>query len=279
MSFRGSLLVAAMLFAAVIAPGASGQGVSFTKPGWPRVRGPFSFADYLMNTNAIARSGGIYQLRKNTLDVFTPRFTIESYDASAVTVPGMKPDLGFFSYALGSQLYEDAAALAFASNLYSPSDTLDYLQGLVSYDIHDFSRAAGCFSRIPSTSEFYPQASAFLDAWSSTPELKDYKRKSALLAGTMSAVIPGSGKIYAGDLRSGVSTLVVVGALGAMMAEAAHRYGWKDWRTISLTSVFGVFYIGNIYGSAVSVSVIKNAYEDAQKASVLFDLHIPLHQF
>ena len=37
--------------------------------------------------------------------------------------------------------------------------------------------------------------------------------------------------------------------------------------------------IGNIYGSALSVSVIKNSYQNAQKATLLFDLRIPLHQF
>ncbi|MCR5018281.1 MAG: hypothetical protein K6A64_05740 [Bacteroidales bacterium] len=277
MRIRGSLVVAALIFAAVSAPRASGQGVSFSKPGWPAVHGPFSWADYVMNTNTISRSGGIYQLRKNTLDVFTPTFSIERFDASGLDARPLNTD--FFSYALGSQMYEDAARLLFADGLYSPSDTLDYLQGVVSYDIHDFSRAAECFARIPEGSPYYSQASGFLDVWTSTPVLTDFKRKSPLLAASMSAVIPGSGKIYAGDLRSGVSTFLVVGALGAMMAESAHKLGWQDWRTIALTSVFGVFYIGNIYGSAVSVSVIKSTYEDAQKAGLLFDLHIPLHQF
>ena len=95
----------------------------------------------------------------------------------------------------------------------------------------------------------------------------------------MSAVVPGTGKIYAGDLRSGVSTFLIVGALGGMAAESWARYGLEDWRTIALSSIFGLFYIGNIYGSALSVSVIKDTYADAQKATLLFILNIPLHQF
>ena len=95
----------------------------------------------------------------------------------------------------------------------------------------------------------------------------------------MSAIIPGSGKIYAGDLRSGVSSFLVVGALGLMAAESWKKLGGKDWRTITLTSVFGLFYTANIYGSALSVSIIKQTYEDAQKATLLFDLRIPLHEF
>ena len=103
-------------------------------------------------------------------------------------------------------------------------------------------------------------------------------KKSPFLAGAMSAVIPGSGKIYAGDLRSGVSTFLIVGALGGMAAESWIKLGGGDWRTIALSSVFGLFYIGNIYGSALSVSLIQNANKDAEKATLLFDLRIPLHR-
>lgn len=275
MSIRGSLVVAVFFFAVVSAPVASGQGVSYSKAGWPAVRGPFSWADNVMNTCSIARSGGFYQLRKNTLDVYTPTFDIVRYDASGLQAGAL--NLDFFSYALGSQMYEDAAGILFAENFFSPSDTLDYLRGVVSYDVHDFALAADCFTRIPESSPYYSQAAGFLDVWTSTPVI-DYK-KSPLLAAAISAVIPGSGKIYAGDLRSGVSTFLIVGALGVMMAESAHKLGWQDWRTIALSSVFGVFYIGNIYGSAVSVSVIRTTYQDAQKASLMFDLHVPLHRF
>ena len=277
MTFRGNLLVAVLFITALCAQQAHGQGPSYSKPGWPQIRGPFSLADHIMNSNTISRSGGLYALRKKTLDIFTPSFKIESFDASALKP--MKPDLDFFSYTLGSHMYEDASRLLFAKNLFSPSDTLAYLQGVLSYDIHDFSRAASCFASIPQSSPYYPQAEAFMDVWTSTPELPDYKDKSPFLAATMSAIIPGAGKIYSGDLRSGISTFLIVGALGIMAAESWYKFGLRDWRTITLGSVFGVFYIGNIYGSAVSVSVIKNTYQDAQKATLLFNLHVPLHRF
>ena len=279
MSIRGGILAAAVLIAAYLsnAPGAAAQGVSFSTASWPDVHGPFSWADHIMNSSAISRSGGIYALRKKTLELYSPAFEIVSDDASAIEMRGI--DTGFFSYAIGSHMYEDAARLLFADRLFFPSDTLDYLRGLVAYDIHDFSRAADSFALIPESSPYYSQASSFMEVWSSTPGIPGYRKKSPVLAAAMSAVIPGSGKIYAGDLRSGISTLLIVGALGGMVAESWSRYGIKDWRTITLSSVFGLFYIGNIYGSAVSVSVIKNTYADAQKATLLFNLHVPLHQF
>ena len=241
--------------------------------------GPLSFADKVMNSTVIARSGGLYELQHKTEALYTPLFEIQACEAS---VPQLKMDgnrLEFFSYALNSKLYEDAAALLFADGLFPKSDTLSYLKGLLCYDIHDFAQAAKQFSDIQPASPFYTNAKSFVDTWTSTPTLPDYKEKSPLLAGAMSAVIPGSGKIYAGDLRSGVSTFLVVGALGAIAAESWSKLGIKDWRTITLSSIFALFYTANIYGSAVSVSVIKQAYEDAQKATLMFDLRIPLHQF
>lgn len=261
-----------------------------------------------MNSTTIARSGGLYQLRAKTIALYTPTFDVRKHFGPFLThPPGFEeggaafsadfdgdssvgqlsatpslfasPDLGFFSYALGSKLYEDAAALLFTPGVFAPSDTLQYLRGVTAYDIHDFSLAADCFAAIPEGSPYAVKAKSFLDVWNSTPEIPNYKPKSPLLAGAMSAVIPGSGKIYAGDIYSGVSTLLIVGALGGMAAESWIKLGGRDWRTIALSSVFGLFYIGNIYGSALSVSVIRNTYQDAEKATLLFDLRIPLHQF
>jgi len=248
-------------------------------PGWPVVRGPLSFADRIMNSSGIARSGGLYELRRKTAEIYTPAFSVVSYSKPAGLQFTLDRDrLDFFSYMLNSRMYKDAAALLFSDGLFNDSDTLRYLRGVLAYDIHDFSLAADCFSSIPDDSSFYPAARSFTDIWSSRPELPDYK-KSPLLAGAMSALIPGSGKIYAGDLRSGVSTFLIVGALGVMAAESWSKLGSSDWRTITLSSLFGLFHIANIYGSAVSVSVIRQSYESAQKATLMFNLRIPLHQF
>ncbi|MBR5924881.1 MAG: hypothetical protein IKZ60_05405, partial [Bacteroidales bacterium] len=242
------------------------------------VRGPFSMADKIMNSTVIARTGGVYELRQKTDKIFTPIFSADSLYSSWKDAPLAldRNRLDFFSYALNSKLYKEAAALLFADGLFPESDTLRYLKGLLAYDIHDFALAAKNFSELTAESPFQPTAQAFLNTWTSQPELPDYKDKSPWLAGAMSAVIPGSGKIYAGDLRSGVSTFLIVGALGAMAAESWAKLGIKDWRTITLSSLFGIFYTANIYGSALSVSLTKQAYEDAQKATLLFDLRIPL---
>ena len=250
-----------------------------TGPGWPAVHGPFSLADRVMNTSTVARSGNVYRIRKVNCDLYTPAFKVVPGTSEGIRLEMDRDRLDFFAYALNSRMYEDAAMLLFADGLFPKSDTLSYLKGVLAYDIHDFPLASECFSEVPVGSPFHPAARAFEDVWSTRPEVPDHKRRSPLLAGAMSAIIPGSGKIYAGDLGSGVSSLLTVGALGLMAWESQSKLGWSDWRTITLTSILGLFYIADIYGSALSVSVIRQTYEDARKTTLLFDLRIPLHQF
>lgn len=233
-----------------------------------------------MNSSTIAKGGEIYLLRQKTQELFTPSLQIQTYKASLPSLRPLTGDLPFFGYALQQGMLRDASALLFADGFYAPSDTLDYLKGLAAFEIRDFNRAAECFSALEGTGPLLEGARLFLDTYSAAPALPEtYKARSPYLAAAMSAVIPGAGKIYAGDIHSGVSTFLIVGALAGMLAETWVKCGPRDWKTISLGSLFGLFYIGNVYGSYLSVSIMENAISDAQKAALLFNIRIPLHDF
>ena len=102
------------------------------------------------------------------------------------------------------------------------------------------------------------------------------RSKSPALAAAASAVIPGLGKIYAGETAEGVAALLTVGPLAAITAENWAKYGIKDWKTILFGVLGAVFYIGNIYGSYVSVSIHNNDLRNAQDTAILYHIHIPL---
>lgn len=104
-------------------------------------------------------------------------------------------------------------------------------------------------------------------------------RRSPVLAALMSAVLPGSGKVYAGQTGPGVASFLAVGSLAAITAEQWSHHGLKDWRTIVAGSLCGIFYIGNIYGSYVSVSIQRQNIQDETKALVLYNISIPLGSF
>lgn len=102
------------------------------------------------------------------------------------------------------------------------------------------------------------------------------KGKSPALAAAASAVIPGLGKIYAGELGEGLSSFLVIGSMAAITAENWSRNGITNWKTILFGTLSAAFYIGNIYGSYVSVSIHNNDLRNAQDTAVLYHIHIPL---
>ena len=102
------------------------------------------------------------------------------------------------------------------------------------------------------------------------------RSKSPALAAAASAVVPGLGKVYAGELSEGVAAFLTVGSLAAITAENWAKYGVKDWKTILFGTLGAVFYIGNIYGSYVSVSIHNNDLRNAQDTAILYHIHIPL---
>lgn len=102
------------------------------------------------------------------------------------------------------------------------------------------------------------------------------RQKKAWAAGLLSAVLPGSGKIYAGRVGEGVSAFLTVGTLGIITAEQWKHHGGSDWRTLLAGSLCTFFYIGNIYGSYLSVSIENDERLTAENTLILYHLHIPL---
>ncbi|WP_266364544.1 hypothetical protein [Tellurirhabdus rosea] len=106
--------------------------------------------------------------------------------------------------------------------------------------------------------------------------LKTFKRKSPLLAGLYSAVVPGMGKVYAGKKKQGIAALLPVLSLAALTYEGLRKDGVRSARFIGFGSLFTIFYVGNIWGSVLSVKVKRNEFYREHDNKILFDMHIPL---
>jgi TM2 domain-containing membrane protein YozV len=87
----------------------------------------------------------------------------------------------------------------------------------------------------------------------------DYKvkppYKSSALAGILSAVIPGSGKIYVGEWGDGITAFLVTGLL-AFLAYDNFRADHTT-RAWIFTGLGAFFYAGNIYGSIASAQIFN----------------------
>lgn len=107
-------------------------------------------------------------------------------------------------------------------------------------------------------------------------KLKKIPRRSPFVAGLFSAIVPGTGKIYAGKSRQGLNMLFQNLFLGAQATEALLKDGVTSPRFIIYGALFSFFYIGNIWGSVLSVKMQKREVYETVRHEVLFNLDVPL---
>lgn len=102
------------------------------------------------------------------------------------------------------------------------------------------------------------------------------KRKSPYLAAGLSALLPGLGKIYAGAYGEGISSFLLWGCSTALAIDNGIKNGAGDWRTIVFSTVSSLLYLGNIYGSYISVGLYYDYLKDAQNSTIVFNIHLPI---
>ena len=100
---------------------------------------------------------------------------------------------------------------------------------------------------------------------------------SPWVAGVASAIVPGLGKIYAGNLGEGVASFLMVGIFAGLTAESWAKAGTpNNWRTITYGTIGSLLYIGNIFGSVASVKIYYEEFETSRSGAIMYGLHIPL---
>jgi TM2 domain-containing membrane protein YozV len=93
--------------------------------------------------------------------------------------------------------------------------------------------------------------------------------KSPVTAGVLSALIPGTGKMYVGEWGDGIMALLATGLL-AFLAYDNFDAG-HDTRAWIFTGLTGFFYLGNIYGSVAAAQIVN--------AKIDFDFNVSLNHF
>ena len=80
-------------------------------------------------------------------------------------------------------------------------------------------------------------------------------RRSPVLAGLLSTVVPGAGKLYCGQYGDGIYSLFLAGVTGLLAWDGFRENGIHSIRGWIFGSAFGIFYSGNIYGSTIAARV------------------------
>jgi hypothetical protein len=76
-------------------------------------------------------------------------------------------------------------------------------------------------------------------------------RHSPWIAGALSAVVPGLGRIYIGRWQDGLMSAVLIGIPAGFAANGFAHDGTRSVRGWLLGTAAGILYVGNVYGSAV----------------------------
>jgi len=102
------------------------------------------------------------------------------------------------------------------------------------------------------------------------------KTKSPFIAGLLSTLVPGTGKMYAGKIGQGAVSLLLSGVFALQTWEAYSKDGVKSPRFILFGGIFSAFYAANIWGSVVTVRMAEIEFNDSVNEAILVNMHVPL---
>ena len=96
--------------------------------------------------------------------------------------------------------------------------------------------------------------------------------RSPFLAGMLSTVVPGAGRLYTGRVADALNTLFTVGLTGWQAYDGFRRDGLASVKGWTLGTLCGAFYVGNIYGSVISARVYNRHIADEFLATLFIEL-------
>jgi hypothetical protein len=111
-----------------------------------------------------------------------------------------------------------------------------------------------------------------LDLYIYNREQTTRRKKRPFLAGTISAMLPGAGKIYAGKPHEALNAFLPVIFNGLQAGEGYYHRKWQSPHLYVFGSIGAVFYASNILGSAKAAKRKNQEFENKLKANVEFEI-------
>ncbi len=96
--------------------------------------------------------------------------------------------------------------------------------------------------------------------------------RSPFLAGVLSTIVPGAGRLYTGRIGDALTSLLTVGIAGWQAYDGFQRDGLSSVKGWTLGTLGGIFYVGNIYGSVISARVYNQNVEAEFLATIFVEL-------
>ena len=100
----------------------------------------------------------------------------------------------------------------------------------------------------------------------------DLPTRSPFLAGALSTIVPGAGRLYTGRISDALTSLFIVGLAGWQAYDGFQRDGVSSAKGWTLGTLSGIFYAGNIYGSVISARVYNRRVADEFMTTLSIEL-------
>ncbi len=97
-------------------------------------------------------------------------------------------------------------------------------------------------------------------------------RKEPVLAGALSALLPGLGRLYTGRVGDGLYSMFFIGISGYSAYRGFARSGVRSGRGWILGSLTTALYLGNVYGSYLSAKIVNQKREHDFRTQVVLQL-------
>lgn len=138
---------------------------------------------------------------------------------------------------------------------------LQHLTGLNYLQQKKWRDASRLFDSLVSTSLDEKSKVAALKLKEYAVEGEHLPHKNPILAGSLSTILPGTGKMYCKRYADGFYSLFIVGVTGWMAYDSLHRGGVDSAKGWFFGTLSGIFYLGNVYGSAVAAQIYNRQME------------------
>jgi len=107
-----------------------------------------------------------------------------------------------------------------------------------------------------------------------TEEGRTFSYKSPVLAGLLSAIVPGTGKMYCGRTKDGLYSLILIGTASWSAYNGFKKDGGDSLKGWIWGIWGGVLYAGNVYGSTIAARVYNQRIEDELFTKIQFEIDL-----
>jgi len=151
---------------------------------------------------------------------------------------------------------EIAKSLQLAKQSLIKNDLL-YLRGINLLYQNKWSEAANYFEKESQNILDQESKIKFINGKEFAKGRFEIANKNSILAGGLSAIIPGSGKIYCEQNNDGLYSFILVALSGYLSWDGFNDNGINSVKGWVFGTIGGVLYFGNVYGSVIAAKLFN----------------------